>query len=328
MKKLKVGIVGCGNIFPMHAYPTNDLETAEIVAICDNKKDRADAKAKDFNCQAYYDFETMIDQVELDVVHLCTPHYLHPPMAIYALNHGVNVMTEKPMGIDYESSKKMVETAKNNNKLLGVIFQNRYNAGSQLVKKLLNDGCLGKIKSAKCSITWDRSDLYYSYSDWKGTWDKEGGGVIIDQAIHTLDLMRWLIDEKIEYIDASIANRAHEKIEVEDCAEGVIKFKSGIFASFFAINYYSYDAPIEIELHCENGIAKIIENTATVKLNDGRQFYAEKNPSEIFDYGNVKDYWGVSHIKQIKNYYECLENGKVPYVPCESALETMKMICG
>jgi predicted dehydrogenase len=165
---------------------------------------------------------------------------------------------------------------------LGVIFQNRYNPGSQLIKNMLTSGELGAVKSGKLQVAWDRSDEYYQNSDWKGTWDKEGGGVIIDQAIHTMDLMRWFVDSELNYVDASISNRAHEIIEVEDAAEGVIAYKNGVVTAFHAINYYTYDAPVEIELHCENGLAKMVADKATVTLNDGRTFIADHNPLETF----------------------------------------------
>lgn len=323
----RVGIVGCGNIYPMHAYPVNELGCTEVVAICDIKEDRAKAKSQELGCKYYTNYKEMIDKEDLDVIHICTPHYMHPPIAIYAAQNKVNVLTEKPMSIKLEDAQKMIDAAKENDVTLGVIFQNRYNKGSQLLKRTLESGELGKIISGKLSVTWDRSDEYYTKSDWKGTWDKEGGGVIIDQAIHTMDLMRWLIDSEIEYIDANISNRAHEIIEVEDSAEGVIKYKNGIYTGFYAINYYGYDAPVEIELYCEKGIASMKADKATVRFNDGRTYIADADPNETFDYGNVKSYWGVSHIKQIKNYYDSLLNGTKPDITGEEAYKTQKMIC-
>ncbi|WP_242986411.1 Gfo/Idh/MocA family protein [Vallitalea guaymasensis] len=323
----RVGIVGCGNIFPMHAYPVNELSCTELVAVCDIKEDRAKAKAQELGCKYYTDYKEMIDKENLDVVHICTPHYMHPLIAIYAAEKKVSVLTEKPMSIKLEDAEKMINAAKDNDVTLGVIFQNRYNKGSQLVKKTLESGELGKIITGKLSVTWDRSDEYYSNSDWKGTWDKEGGGVIIDQAIHTMDLMRWFIDSEIEYVDANISNRAHEIIEVEDSAEGVIKYKNGVHTGFYAINYYGYDAPVEIEIYCENGIASMVADKATIKFNDGRTLIADQDPNEVFNYGNVKSYWGVSHVKQIKNYYDSLTNGTKPEITGEEAYKTQKMIC-
>jgi len=329
MKKFKVAIIGCGNIFPMHASSIQLSDVAELVAVCDNKEDRAKQAAVKYNCNFYTSYEDMLDKEEIDVVHICTPHYLHAPMTAYAASKGKHILTEKPMSISTEDAREMVELCESNGVTLGVIFQNRYNPGSQLIKNAIQDGSLGSVLGAKCSVTWDRSDEYYSLSDWKGTWEKEGGGVLIDQAIHTMDLMRWFVGEEIEYVDAQIGNRAHEAIEVEDSVEGVMKFKNGIFGGFFAINYYSYDAPVEIEIHCAKGIAKMVAEKATIKYNDGTEITRDKDPNEVVDYGEgVKMYWGVSHLKQISDYYEALKNGQVPYIDGKEALKTQEMIAG
>jgi predicted dehydrogenase len=326
--KFRVGIIGCGNIFPMHAYPVQELATCELVSVCDNKEDRAKAKAKEFNCKAYTNYEEMIDKEKLDVVHVCTPHYMHPPMVIRALEKGSNVLTEKPMSTKYEDAVKMVETADRAGKTLGVIFQNRYNPGSVLAKKILDSGELGKILGAKLDVTWMRTDEYYSKSDWKGTWDKEGGGVMIDQAIHTFDLLRWLLGSEVEYVDCHIENRTHKIIEVEDEADGVIKFKNGVLASFYTINYYSEDSDVHLELHCENGKIHITADAAVIDMKDGRKYEADKVPGESFSYGNVKGYWGVSHIKQIDAFYKSLAKGEKPFIDGHEALGTMQLVLG
>lgn len=327
MNKIKVAIIGCGNIFPMHAQSVKENKYTELVAVCDNKPERAKARAEELGCKAYTDYQQLFDEEALDAIHICLPHYLHAPVSIDATKRGLHVLTEKPMAIDYEDAFHMLEVAKEMRTHFGVIFQNRYNAGVQLIKRLLTDGTLGKITSAKASVTWDRSDDYYSKSDWKGTWDKEGGGVLIDQAIHTLDLLRWFVDDDIDYIDATISNRAHEQIEVEDAAEGVVKFKSGTVAAFHTINYYGYDAPVEIELYCEHGIVKMVGDKGTVNLFDGRTFIADNDPNETFSYGEgVKSYWGVNHVKQINNFYDVLINGGELFIKPEEALKTQKMI--
>ncbi|MUV37255.1 Phthalate 4,5-cis-dihydrodiol dehydrogenase [Lentibacillus sp. JNUCC-1] len=327
MKKIKVGIIGCGRIFPMHALPVEVREDLELVAVCDIKEERAQTAATKHNCASYTDYMTMFEEEDMDAIHICLPHHLHAPVAIEAAKRKIHVLTEKPMAITMEDAENMVAAADENNISLGVIFQNRYNQSSQLIKNMLENGTLGAVKSSKLSLTWDRSDDYYRESDWKGTWDKEGGGVIIDQAIHTMDIVRWLIDDEIDYVDAVIANRAHDFIEVEDTAEGVIKYKSGVVTAFYAINYYSYDAPVEAELHCENGIVNMIGDYAEIKLNDGRTFTAENNPNETFEYEEgVKSYWGVNHIKQINNFYDALKAGTQPDITGKEALKTQKMI--
>ena len=328
MKILKVAIIGCGNIFPMHAQSIKVVENAKLVAVCDIKVDRAKLKGEQYDCNYYTDYKEMLSKEDIDVVHICLPHFLHAEVAIYAAKQGINIFTEKPMAIKLSDAEEMIKTAKDNKVILGVIFQNRYNPGSQLIKKTLESGELGKILSGKLEVTWNRSDEYYSHSDWKGTWDKEGGGVIIDQAIHTMDLMRWFVDSDIEYIDANISNRAHKIIQVEDSAEGVIKYKNGVVTAFHAINYYTYDAPVKIELHCEKGMVNMVGDRADIRFNDGRELIADNNPEDTFDYGNgAKGYWGTSHTKQIKNYYASISAGLKPEITGDEAIKTQKMIC-
>ncbi|MFH0766687.1 MAG: Gfo/Idh/MocA family oxidoreductase [Bacillota bacterium] len=326
MKKLRVGIVGCGNIFSMHAISIKLNNILELVAVCDNKKERAIDAANKYQAIAYDDYENMLEEANLDAIHICTPHYLHAPMTILAAKHHVHVLTEKPMAIHKSDAKEMIRVCAEQQVFLGVIFQNRYNKGAVFLKERLTSGKLGKIKGAKCQVTWDRSDAYYMQSDWKGTWDKEGGGVVIDQAIHTLDLMRWFIDSKIDYIDATIANRAHEKIDVEDTAEGMIKFKNGIIANFHVINYHIIDSPITIELYCEHGYVKYVDGLTEILYEDGKSEIVGPNPEETVDYGKVKLYWGVSHVKQINDFYQDILNHSKPKIDGQEAFGTQEMI--
>lgn len=165
MTQLRVGIIGCGNVFPMHAASVVAREDAELVAVCDVKEDRADQKAELYQCRAYYDYLEMFEQENLDVIHIALPHHLHAPVTIEATKKGLHVLTEKPMAIHYQDAVDMIEAANEADVTLGVIFQNRYNPGSQLIKKMIESGDLGAIKSGKLSVTWDRSDEYYQKSD-------------------------------------------------------------------------------------------------------------------------------------------------------------------
>lgn len=175
MKKLRVGVVGCGRISVMHFVPIKALRQSELVSCCDIKKERADEAAEKYGCNAYYDYREMLAKEQLDVIHICLPHYLHVPVSIYAMERGVNVLSEKPMSISLEDAEKAVEVAKKCGVQYGVIFQCRYNNSAQLVKKAVTSGKLGKIISVSSTLTWTRPDSYYAESDWKGTWEKEGG---------------------------------------------------------------------------------------------------------------------------------------------------------
>ncbi len=325
--KFNTGIVGCGNIFLMHAQSLVNTPGVRLVAVCDIRPSRARKAAKRYNCRYYLDYKKMLREESLDAVHILTPHYLHPSMAIQALNRKINVLTEKPISIDPRDGQRMIRIASQNHVRLGVVFQNRYNPGSRLVKRNLENGRLGKVKSAKLLISYHKPDSYYKQSDWKGRLSKEGGGVLIDQAIHLIDIIRWFVADKVEYVEANTARRMHRFIDVEDLAEGVIKFKKGAYACFYLINFYSYDAHPEIEMDCQNGRVKIIKDSARIGFYDGRQLKASPRPNQYIDYGgNRRDYWGFCHWIQIKEFYRALREGRKPEIDGEEALETQKIV--
>ena len=323
---LRVGIVGCGSIFTMHATSVDHLENATLVGVCDIKKDRADKAAAKYNVPAYYDYKELIDNGNLDVVHVCVPHYMHPVISRYALEHGVNVLCEKPMSIDYASGEANVKLAEEKNLRYGIIFQCRYNNTSRLIKENLDNGKLGKLISARCTLTWCKPDSYYSLSDWKGTWDKEGGGVIIDQAIHSLDLANWFINSEPVEVQASIANRAHDIMKVDDTGEGFIRYKNGATMAFWAMNNYGCDDPIEIRLCCENGRAVMSYDDARIEFNDGTVLSTSQQADGIY-YEGGKDYWGFQHIRQIADFYHSVEERTEPFISGKEALKIQKVIC-
>lgn len=325
--KFKVGIVGCGTIFPMHAQSLVNTPDVELTAVCDIKPLHSRRAAARYNCRCYFDYKQMLKKERLDAVHILTPHYLHPPMAIQALNNKVNVLTEKPISIDPSCGQRMLRIAKANRVKLAVIFQNRYNPGSQLVKKNILKGKLGKIRAVKLIVSYHKPDTYYKKSDWRGRLSKEGGGILIDQAIHFVDVLRWLINDEVEYVEASTARRMHKFIEVEDLAEGIIKFKKGTYICFYLINFYSFDADPEIELDCQKATVKMVKDTARIGFYNGRVLEARPQPREYIDYGKGrKDYWGYCHWIQIKKFYQALKEGRQPEVSPEDALKTQRIV--
>lgn len=327
MTILNTGIIGCGTIFPMHAESLRRIKGVRIAAVCDVRESRAADKARRYGCNAYSDYKEMLSSESLDVVHVCTPHYLHAPMVIEAAKRGINVLTEKPMALNPSDAKREVAAAKRCGITFGVISQNRFNPSSVLVKKRVSDGSLGKMRSARLVLSYCKPDSYYKKSDWKGRKDKEGGGVVIDQAIHYLDILRWLSPSPIEYVEANCANRFHSFIDVEDSAEGVIKFKNGFYASFYLMNYYSYDDDPEIEIDCEKARINIIKDSAKVAYFKGKTEKAEPKKSEYIDYGDgVRDYWGYCHYNQIKDYYDSLKAGRKPAITGEDALKTQELV--
>lgn len=323
--KLKVGVIGCGRISVMHLDAIQKLKVSQLTCCCDVKQDRADAVATEYGVKAYYDYKQMLDNEELDAVHICLPHYLHVPVSMYAFEKGVKVICEKPMSIDYESAKKAVERAEELGVLFGIVSQCRYNNSAKLVKKAMVDGKLGKIISARSTLTWKRPDEYYSESDWKGTWDKEGGGVVIDQAIHSIDLVNWIVDSEVESLSCSMANRGHKTVAVEDSAEGLIVYKNGVKYGFYCMNNYGCDEPIEIKLYCEKAKVVFDYDDAYIYYNDGTVEEAHQDAVDTVDGG--KDYWGFQHVRQIEQFYNACLGIEPLEISGKEALKTHKLVC-
>jgi len=323
MQDFKVAVAGCGAIAPLHVDAIKKLGI-EIVAVCDPDEE----KAAKYACASYPNYEAMVEAEKgrLDVMHICLPHYLHAPAAIYAMERGINVLCEKPMAIHLADAETMIKTASDRKVTLGVIFQNRYNSGSLLIKNALTNGALGKVQSGWLKVTWFRDEKYYTESGWRGKWDTEGGGVLINQSIHTFDLTNYFLGGHPDYVEAAISNRAHPAIEVEDVAEGIIAYGDAKI-SFYANTIHPYDAPVMIELICEKGRATLEGDTARIEYNDGRVETADPINDTAMPAG-AKSYWGVSHARQIKAFYESLSRGERPEIDGEAAVKTQRLICG
>lgn len=311
----------------MHAVSLVNTPGVAIQAVCDIKPARAGKQAGKYACRAYFDYKKMLDDEKLDAVHILTPHYLHPEMTIQAAKRKIHILCEKPIAIKPKDADRMIKLCRKNRVKLGVISQNRYNPGSQLVKKCLSSGKLGGIKAAKIVLSYHKPDSYYKKSDWKGTWSKEGGGVLIDQSIHFIDVLQWFINDKVDYVEANIANRMHKLIEVEDLAEGVIRFKKGAYVLFYLTNYYSYDDHTEIELDCEKGRVNIVKNSARIVFHSGGVLKAKPKRGEYIDYGKgVRDYWGFCHWIQIKEFYEAVRKNREPEINGIEAKKTLNIV--
>ncbi len=312
MNKLRICMVGCGRIAEVYRQVFKELkDELEVVFAVDTDITKAKNFAKDFEgCTATLDYRDCFKE-DIDIMHLATPHNLHASMAIEAMEKGIHVLTEKPMAISLEDADAMISTAKEQGVKLGVIFQTRYVKGCQHIKELINSGKLGKIQSARSYLSWCRSDSYYEGAEWKGTWDQEGGGVLIDQAIHSIDRVQYLVGSKALWIEGNISNRNHPKVQVEDTADALVGFEGGCLYHLYATNCYSYDAPIEIEIVGEKGRAGLKQDLAWVQLKN-EPYYEIKDGYDGLTVG--PGYWGSSHITQIKEFYSCIRENKGPEV--------------
>ena len=189
--------MGCGRISASYALVFPRLsDIAEFVCAIDIEEERAKAFAAPFGAAWGTRFEDLSDK-NVDIVHLCLPHYLHAPAAIRAMEAGMHVLTEKPVSITLQDADRMKTVSERTGKKLGVIFQTRYEESVQQLRRMIQDGAFGRILSARSILTWSRPYSYYEGCDWKGTWDREGGGVLIDQAIHSIDRIRYMLGSEV-----------------------------------------------------------------------------------------------------------------------------------
>jgi len=325
MKQLTAAIIGLGTVAPMHIKSLQSINIP-IVAVCDKNANVAQTTKESLkNCESFICYNEMLEHGGFDVLHICLPHYLHAPVAIAALAKGFHVLCEKPMATTIADAENMISTARDSGKTLGVIFQNRYSPGAALIKEALDNGELGAVQGGWLRVTWNRPESYYQESDWRGSWSTEGGGVLINQSIHTFDMMNYFLGNPTT-VSAAIANRAHPSIEVEDVAEGVITYgKTPI--SFFVNTYHPYDAPASMELICEHGRATLTGEDAEVILINGTKKTAGADIDAQRRFG-MKSYWGVSHIKQITAFYNAVTMGQPPETNGYEGLRTQQLING
>lgn len=322
MKKFRVGIIGCGRIAAV--YKAAFQELADLVDVCfavDKELCRAQEFAAHFErCGAGTRVEQLL-AVHPDTVHVCTPHFLHKEHAVACLKAGCHVLTEKPIALSMADAQEMIETARACGKQLGVIFQNRYIEGVQEAKRLIRSGALGTIQGAWSSLTWHRPPSYYE-CDWKGSWEKEGGGVVIDQAIHSIDLVRYMMGCEASTVQGHIARRILTTIEVEDEADAAITFENGAVYAFSACNYYVKNSPIRIEISGDKGRCLLTETSMEIELDGQAPYCIEPQAGAA----GGERYWGAYHTVQLSDFYQKLAADKPVSIAPEDAAKTLQLV--
>lgn len=320
---MRAAIVGCGNIANVHSECLSRIPGVEIAAYADVKKERAEAFVSRFGGNAYASLEEMLEQEKPDVLHLCVPHYLHVPMAVYGLTCGVNVFMEKPPAMNREELDLLERTVRTSECRLGICFQNRYNPSVLAVKEMLASGEAGKVKGARGIVTWNRQAPYYTESGWRGSLSTEGGGVLINQSVHTMDLLTVFMGKPV-MVEAGIANH-HLKgvIEVEDTMEAYIQYENGA-AVFYATTAYSDDAAPIIELSCENMTIRIEDPTAVCRYHDGKTI--QLDTTKLIGFG--KSCYGGGHMDCIADFYHCLVSGEKYPQELDGIMDTARLMLG
>ncbi|MBQ9079647.1 MAG: Gfo/Idh/MocA family oxidoreductase [Clostridia bacterium] len=305
---MRAAIIGFGVIGKLHAKIIPQHATLE--AVCDIDE-RVFGLCPDV--RHYTDYKKMLDEVHPDVVHICTPHYLHADMVIEALGRGINVLCEKPLCIRESDIGRILEAEKNSTAQLGVCLQNRYNGSNLAVKSYLE----GKtVEVGIGQVSWHRDASYYASGDWRGKWDTEGGGVLINQALHTLDLMQWFCGMP-ENLAATVSNLTlKQDIEVEDTAS--ILCSGGGNFNFYATIGTARDCPVEITLRAEDKWIKIMPKYTVI----GDKFESYKDSRHAWG----KECYGSGHEALLADYYDCVATGRKFAIDGAEGAKVVKLI--
>ena len=322
-KQYRVCVIGCGVIAPNHIKALLENEQTELVGVCDVIEERARSRAAMAGCAYYTDYHKMLDELRPDAVHLCLPHALHAPVAIDCMRAGVDVLCEKPMDASLAAAEQMKAVSIETGRRLGVIFQNRYNAENRAIRQALDSGEMGKLISLHGEVCWCRNEAYYRSGDWRSRYETAGGGVIINQAIHTLDLLRYFAGSPVVDVKATVSHHGETTAEVEDTAEGVIFFENGVRALFyFSINNLE-DEDIRVTIKCENARVESRAGDCCIFYRDGRAVRAA-DEERTKDCG-AKACYGSSHAIQIADFYNDPDGSRARWM-MEEALKTQALV--
>ncbi|HIZ35526.1 MAG TPA: Gfo/Idh/MocA family oxidoreductase [Candidatus Ruania gallistercoris] len=306
-KPARAAIVGCGDISSIHVDALQRLEIP-VVGVCDQVPERAEQVAATLGVPAFTDHTELLQRTSPDVVHVCTPHAEHLPVARDVLDGEAHLLVEKPLAATLAQAEELVaaaEAARRRGVRTGVVLQNRYNPPNRRLHELVHTGALGEVLAAKADVNWHRTADYYRARPWRGTWSGAGGGVMMNQAIHTLDLLLWLLGPAEEVRGHADTYALAEVIEVEDTAEFVISHASGARSTLFATNAYPLNAPVTVTVHATEATA-VVSGDLTVTWTDGRtETVAPAVPGSV-----GRSYWGDSHRLLIEDFYARLEESE------------------
>lgn len=314
---LRIGIIGLGDVSSVHINAIGLSDKAKLVAVCDIDESKNNLVE---GINFYTDYNEMIEKENLDCVHICLPHYLHYPVTKSITSKNINVLLEKPLCLNVEEVEKFNELDKETDANICICLQNRYNHTVKTLLDIVKSKQYGDIKAIKGILAWSRPKSYYTDKPWRGKMKYSGGGVMINQAIHTIDLIQ-LLGGEVESIKGNISNLLDYDIEVEDTAMANITFKNGARGIFVSTVAYADNSSVEIEVIFDN--AKfIIKDSVLYKYKNGTQEIVAKD--KLFE--GAKHYYGSSHMELINEYYNALLNNTDDYIKVSDASNSMRII--
>ena len=343
---IRFGVVGCGGIGPTHCGAILQIPGASLAAVADTVVERARAVAEKFAVSRVYEKDAaLFADPEVDVVCLCTPSGNHADGAVLALRAGKHVVSEKPMDVSLAACDRIIAAQQETSRLVSVISQHRFDAASQVVKQAIDAGKLGRIVLANALVPWYRAQSYYDSGDWRGTWALDGGGALMNQGVHTVDLLQWLISGqgKVTQVFGQVGTLAHERIEVEDVAAATLTFSNGAVGNIAATTAAWDGFAVRIEIFGTQGSAVIEgDRLKRLHLSSGETFVSEASAAHALSVARggtasvreetvqrlvptgeeaapIGAVWGDAHRAQLENVVHAIRTGTTPLIDAHAA---------
>lgn len=333
MKKVGFGIIGCGNIGPVHAAAIQAVSCAKLVAVSDVVEANAKRLADKYNVDAYTDYREMIKRQDVQAVCLCVPSGLRAEIAEECAQAGKHILSEKPLEVTTSRIDRIIKATEKAGVLLGCIFQSRFADGSRLIKQAIEQNRFGKLVLGDAYIKWYRSQEYYKSASWRGTWKLDGGGALMNQGIHQIDLLLWFMGP-VKRVFAQTQCIAHEGLEVEDLATAVLEFENGAYGVIEGSTAIWPGHPARVEVHGSEGSA-VLEDGKIVfwKFSKRKPIDAkvEKEMNRESELGSgASDPLAAlkieGHRRQIEDFAQAILKGRKPAVDGKEARHAVALI--
>ncbi len=332
MVSLGVGIVGCGMISRFHARAIREIRSAKLIGCTSRSLPSAQALADEFSMEAFESLDRMLADPRIDVVTICTPSGAHMEPAIAAMRAGKHVIVEKPLEVTLKRCDRMIAEAERQGVVLSTIFPSRYHKASRLLKKAVDSGRFGTLTLGDAYVKWFRTQEYYDSGQWRGTWELDGGGALMNQAIHSVDLLVWLMGDVAE-ISAVTATLAHERIEVEDVAVAALKFRNGALGTIEASTAVFPGYLKKIAIHGNQGSA-VIEEEDIVEWSFDRMTARDRKiraefAAETETGGGAADPSAIghaAHAAQFRDVFKAIRTGQKPEIDGREGRRSVEVI--
>jgi predicted dehydrogenase len=329
---LGFGIVGCGMIARFHARAIQDLPGARLVGCCSRTREAAEKFAVETGCKAYYGLDEMLADPAIQVVTICTPSGDHLEPAVAAMRAGRHVLVEKPLEITTARCDQMIAVSQEQGVVLGTIFPSRFQGCWQVLRRAIENGRFGTLTLGDAFVKWFRTQQYYDSGAWRGTWALDGGGALMNQAIHTVDLLLWLLGD-VAAVSAFTTTRGHERIEVEDVAVASLRFKNGALGVIEATTS-SYPGQLKrIEIHGTKGSAIVEENEIRhwefASPDAGDEQVRRDFSTVAQNSGGATDPKAIGHqghLAQFQDFVAAVQAGKFPAIDGREGRRSVELI--